>query len=207
MDSAFLKKEVEGKETYYIGKSVDGHFLINVKGEKDKDSSAEVVYRLPNNIVREFTISFKEPENWVAGIDTIKDHDGYVHKVGYYDKEIPFLFDKDGEIIFNETDIFNIYVNGESKYNETYSINLKSVADIAYGYRDTFRGKPEFFVPAVLLLGITLFDMKFPLFLFYTRTILNVRDPEPSDFYLLIQRITWVVAPIIVGILLIIAVV
>ncbi|MDX5475544.1 MAG: hypothetical protein LPK00_08390 [Bacillaceae bacterium] len=207
MDETFLKKVEKGKETHYIGKSADGHFHISVLGKKDIDSSAEVVYRLPNNIVREYTVAFKSPTNWDAGIDTLKDNDGYVHKIGYYEKDHLFLFDKDGEIIFNERDMVNIYVNNESRYNRNYSINLKMVADVAYGYRDTFRGKPEFFVPALLLLGFILFDMRFPLFFFYSRNILEVRDPEPSDLYLLIQRITWNVAPIIVGILLIIAVV
>ena len=207
MDNTFLKKEVEGGETYYIGKSVDGHFLVTVIGEKDKDSSAEVIYRLPNNIVREFTIVFKEPTNWDAGMDTLKDNDGKVHKIGFYDKESPFLVDDGGEPIFDEKGMVSMYFNGESIYNRHYTINLKWVADLAYGNSDTYRGKPEFLVPALLAIGLTLFDMKFPLFFFYTRNILDVRDPEPSDFYLLMQRISWVVMPVIGGFLLILALV
>lgn len=207
MDSTFLKKEVDGMETYYVGKSVDGHFFIKVKGEKDKDSAVEVVYRLPNDIVREYTVVFKEAANWDAGIDTIKDHAGKVHKIGYYDRESPFLMDEDGEIIFNDGDFLGVYINGESIYNRYYSINLKSVADVAYGHSDTFRGKPEFFVPAILFIGVALVDMRFPLFFFYMQNILDVRKPEPSDFYLFMQRLSWVVLPVLGVILLIIAVV
>ncbi|MFA9377156.1 MAG: hypothetical protein ACERKZ_10450 [Lachnotalea sp.] len=49
-------------------------------------------------------------------------------------------------------------------------------------------------------------DIKFPLFFFQTRHLLEVSNPEPSDFYMFMQRISWVVYPVIGTVLMIMAI-
>ena len=41
-------------------------------------------------------------------------------------------------------------------------------------------------------------DAAFPRALFYIQHCCDVRDPEPSDFYLAMQRLGWVVYPVLI---------
>ena len=41
-------------------------------------------------------------------------------------------------------------------------------------------------------------DAAFPRVLFYMQHCCDVRDPEPSDFYLAMQRLGWVVYPVLI---------
>ena len=38
-------------------------------------------------------------------------------------------------------------------------------------------------------------DVAFPTALFYLQHCCDVRDPEPSDFYLAMQKVSWAVYP------------
>jgi len=60
-----------------------------------------------------------------------------------------------------------------------------------------FRGQIPFLLMALIILLITWVDIKFPLFLFTLRHFMSVEDPEPSEFYLMMQKLSWYVLPII----------
>ena len=47
----------------------------------------------------------------------------------------------------------------------------------------------------VLLTLLLMLDVAFPLALFKLQHMLDVRDPEPTDFYLGMQRVGWVIYP------------
>ena len=49
----------------------------------------------------------------------------------------------------------------------------------------------------VLLSLLLLVDVTHPTALFYLQHACDVRDPEPSDFYLAVQRVGWVIYPVL----------
>lgn len=108
-----------------------------------------------------------------------------------------FLRDKNGEILFDE--IIRIHVNTgdtvESRFSKDYEVSLLT---FAYGDNDTIRGNPQFLVIAIIFSIITIIDIKDPLFFFQLKHFLSVQDPEPTELYLLLQRISWVIYPIII---------
>jgi len=203
-DDVFLKKEVVGSESHYKGSNIYGNFHITVEGQKDKSSSANVIYRLPNNISAWYTVKFKDASNWDLGIKdiSIMDEKGNIIFEGKYIKDTFFLYDKNGEPMVDE--VIRVRINDETLYNEDYKIPLKNIADLATFSDDTIRGRYEFLIMAVFLFIYIGIDIKFPLFFFNLRYWLAVENPEPSDFYIAMQKISWVVVPII-GIILLIA--
>jgi len=200
-DDTFLKKEVENSESHYIGKSIYGDISIIVKGLKNKQNSAKVIYRLPNDINMQYTVSFENTSNRNLSIVSVKDEKGNIIFEGKYNKDSPFLIDNNGEPLM---DYGQIIVNEENPYNEGYTIPIKNVVDMATFSNDTIRGRYEYLILAAILFIFTAIDIKFPLFFFNLRHFLNVRDPEPSDFYIAMQRIGWYVYPAI-GVVLMIA--
>lgn len=200
-DDTFLKKEVENSESHYIGKSIYGDISIIVKGLKNKQNSAKVIYRLPNDINMQYTVSFENTSNRNLSIVSVKDEKGNIIFEGKYNKDSPFLIDNNGEPLM---DYGQIIVSGENPYNEDYTIPIKNVVDMATFSNDTIRGRYDYLILAAILFIFTAIDIKFPLFFFNLRHFLSVRDPEPSDFYIAMQRIGWYVYPAI-GIVLMIA--
>jgi hypothetical protein len=64
----------------------------------------------------------------------------------------------------------------------------------------------RFLMPAIFLIIFTVIDRMFPLFFFKLRHFLDVKDPEPSDLYIAVQRLSWYAYPVITAILLIAAI-
>ncbi|HPL53956.1 MAG TPA: hypothetical protein PLW11_07420 [Bacillota bacterium] len=200
-DDAFLKKEQVSSERHYIGKNKYGNLHITVKGLTNKSPEAEVIFKLPKDINKQYTVAFKDAGNWDQGIKNIKDGGDIVFE-GDYRKGSYFLFDKNGRPLIS--DAVRVRVNGEISYNGNYEFSLKDVADFTYSAGDAIRGKYQYFVSAIFLFVITLIDVRYPLFFFNLKHFLNVRDPEPSDFYISMQRLSWIINPMI-GIVLMIA--
>lgn len=198
-DNAFLKKEVESSDTHYRGRNMYGNIHIIVKGIKNKHRNADVVYMLPNNINRKYTVEFKDENNWDLGISNIKNEYGAVIFEGSYSKYQPFLVDKSGQQIIE----INIQITGNriSPYNADYKVSLKNTADLAMFLNETIRGRHGFLLLAILLFVIISIDIKYPLFFFRLDHFLSVKDPEPSDFYISVQKASWYIVPII-GVLL-----
>ena len=219
-DDAFLKKQVLSSEIHYTGKTKYGRIQIMVKGIVDKQNSVEVDYRLPNDINKKYTVKFEKLSNlgigmeniedeYVSnlgiGIENIKDGEGNtIFPGGVYKKDIHYLFEKDGNPFLD--DFNQIIIESEDLYNKNYKVSLNNVAAFATSANDVIRGKYKYFVPAILLLIVELIDIKFPLLFFTLRNGLDVKDPEPSEFYLLMQNISRYVYPIIAIILMIAAI-
>ncbi len=202
-EDTFLKKEVVSSETHYVGKSLWGTIHITVKSLDDTRNSFNVTYRLPNDIHKVFTVDFTGNGNLGQGI-RIKDESDNLLFEGEYRKGDLFLFDNNGQPFMEG--IGEISVNGQSPYNSYYSIPLKNVVSFAAFENDTIRGDVRFLLLAVFLIILTAIDMRFPLFFFKLKYMFAVNDPEPSDFFLAMQRISWYAYSVIAFILLICAV-
>lgn len=205
----FLKKEVFSSGTQYTGNSKKGSIQIIVKGQIKNQSSVDVIYRLPNNVNYYYTVNFDDVTGPYIGIQNIKDKDGKIaFSGGNYSRDIHYLTSKDGQTIFDT----QVIVNGESPYNSDYiiypdnEVSLSNVVSFATSENDLIRGQYEYLVPAIFILVFTLIDIKFPLFFFYIRNFLVVKDPEPSELYTTIQRAGWLIGPAIAFILMIAAI-
>jgi hypothetical protein len=202
-DDTFLKKEVFGADNHYMGKNQWGGIHITVKGIKGVHDNIEVTYRLPNNIVKSYTVSFEKYDGFREKV-IIMNGKGDLIFEGEYREGDMFLIDKSGEPLFEG--IGQIFVNGQNPYNADHKIYLTNIVKLATFENETIRGNAELFIIALFLIIITAIDMKFPLFYFELRHFLSVKDPEPSDFYITMQRISWYAYPIIIFILLIAAI-
>ncbi|HHW30695.1 MAG TPA: hypothetical protein GXX20_03315 [Clostridiaceae bacterium] len=195
-DEVFLKKEVIGADTHYIGKGRWGQIHITVKGIKGIHDNIEVIYRLPNNIVEKYEVGFEKNNEDFREKVVIKDINNNIIFEGRYREGDIFLFDKNEEPFIEG--IGHIIINDQNPYKSDYKIYLKSVVSFASGEGEQIRGDVRLLVISIFLIIITVIDIKYPLFFFRLRHSLSVENPEPSDFYITMQRISWCISPIII---------
>jgi hypothetical protein len=194
-EGAFLKKTVGINECYYKGQNKYGNITVTVKGQINKDNSALVSYAYPYSINRQYTVNFKDSNNWDFGIENIQDSSGNILFEGEYRKNDNYLYDKTGKPLLED----NLRAIIGNKFpHQDYQLSLKNVADFATCSNDAIRGKYTSLILAVLLFIFTLIDIKDPLFFFQLKYRWDVNNPEPSDFYEVMQKISWCVNPIFI---------
>ncbi|GMQ65227.1 hypothetical protein [Vallitalea maricola] len=201
-EEAFLKKEVVGSEYHYKGNNGYGDMLVTVKGEAEEGNDVNVTFNLPNNIYKEFTVTFNKTTNYKSDIE-IEENSKIIFN-GEYNKDSSFLRDNNGEIIIDNS-LIRVTYNNESPFNADYKVPLINVVEFSLRDNEQKRGAGHLVFLAFFLFGITIFDYKYPLFFFNLKHILSVRDPEPSDFYIFMQKISWYVMPITGVVLMILA--
>ena len=126
----------------------------------------------------------------VSGVRVLKN--GAVLFQGGYDPEQEFLawFDENGDWDAGIT-ITGVY----DGYARNLELSKSNVAYFAQGPELTSRGSWGLYFLMVLLTGLLALDVLFPTALFYIHHACDVRDPEPSDFYVAMQAVSWVVYP------------
>ena len=87
--------------------------------------------------------------------------------------------------------------DGSGEQAGPLTLNERNVMYFASGPELTARGSWILYVMMVFFSLLVALDAAFPLTLFRLRHMCDVRDPEPSDFYLAMQRIGWVVYPVL----------
>lgn len=207
-NDTFLKKEVINEETHYMGKSKYGDIYIIVKGKLNEfdESKTEVIYNLPNNNIQRFTVYYNYKEKWHTGYVEIKDDKENTLFEGRYNKGSLFLYDKNNEPLMAEY-IQSVTGNDEKvTYGTYYRVPFKNIAEFSFLEKDTLRGNVEMMLYGIILLIIFIIDIKSPLFFFTLSHFLYVKDPEPSELYIAIQRISWVIYPTIALTMLILAI-
>ncbi|MGY3715860.1 hypothetical protein ACWE42_10085 [Sutcliffiella cohnii] len=203
-EQTFLERKVDGSTTHYIGKHTYGPIHLLVKEGEDGETK-NVTYLLPSKIKRQYTVT-TSTNNWGNEKVRIKDEKGLLLFEGMYSPDYFFLTSENGEPFIEEDAIIRIGYNNNSPFTKDYVIPLKHVVDVAMHENEVIRGDVPLLLIVFFLFGYTAFDRKFPLFFFYLRNFLDVRDPEPSEFYLSMQRLGWKVFPIVGVILLIVAI-
>ncbi len=83
-DDTFLKKQGEYTDIQYIGKTKQGKIQISVKALTDKQNSIDVIFRLPNDINKQYNVSFKDADYSGYGNLNIKDENGNTVFRGQY---------------------------------------------------------------------------------------------------------------------------
>ncbi|MGB4589987.1 MAG: hypothetical protein WBI17_12270 [Clostridiaceae bacterium] len=197
LDESFLRKTQTESETIYSGKVNRVKTTIMQKGEVSRDSSIIVKVVEGNEPEKVFTINILDMVKNELGERysfSVKEPSGEVSKFGYNSREIHPLTDEAGRPIFVIDHM--VFSFGEEERTPMQNLMFK-VVRVAFGDANTIRGNVGYFIFALLFLVMTLIDIRWPLFFFTVDHFLFVRDPEPSDLYLAIQKGRWIVSPVI----------
>lgn len=93
--------------------------------------------------------------------------------------------------------------NGDRLKQIELADSITSIARFATGHGVEKRGEIIPLIMFFIALAIYLVDMKYPLFFFQLHNSISVKDPEPSEFYLAMQKLGWfVIYPILLVVLL-----
>lgn len=105
-------------------------------------------------------------------------------------------YDKNGQ--WDSTMIFSVrtYSSGQD-YWDRYETTAGSVLAFANGPELVHRGSIGLYILMVFLTLLLMLDVAYPLVLFKLQHCCDVRDPEPSDFYLVMQKVAWVIYPLL----------
>lgn len=188
-DGTFLKKEGEYPHVEYVGKSGDGHMHILINALDDEGNNVEIEFRLPNKINIKYFIEFKDRFDEIYKFVKIQDQSRNTVFEGLYDENSPFLFDNAGSP-YLDSELIRITVGGQSIYNEDYKVSFKEAIDLSTFKKREMRGDMGFLLYALILFSITAIDIKFPLFFFKLNHFLSVKDPEPTDFFYFMQKLS-----------------
>lgn len=85
---------------------------------------------------------------------------------------------------------------GESQ-TTLFSTPFTSLAQLAAGDNIHYRGSWQWFFFISVLAGLLSLTVAFPMAWFKLNHFLSVRDPEPSDFYLAMMKVEWVLVPVL----------
>ena len=82
-------------------------------------------------------------------------------------------------------------------YWEHYETDRGTILSFARGPQLVSRGSWMLYFTMLLFSGLLALDAAYPLALFRWQHMCDVKDPEPSDFYLEMQRAGWCIYPIL----------
>lgn len=197
-DDHLLRVMERTEASIYFGE-VHGE-SVSVKVRRIDTDTAKVEYSIDGKIDDVYTVEYPlEPITTsngyqVDGICILKN--GNVFFEGGYDPDEKFLcwFDKNGEwdagvsISFSMTGDVETAPRELTKSNVMYFVN---------GPEIVHRGSLLLYFLMVALTLLAMLDVAHPRALFYLRHCCDVRDPEPSDFYLATQKVAWVIYPVL----------
>ena len=134
----------------------------------------------------------------------IRQGDEVVFRGGYCPERALSLWDGDGEPVWDTS--FSVessgggstlYVDGrEVTREEQYAPALSVLAEVALGPELTHRGSVGLYLAVTLLALVNILQICFPGFFFRLSLwghVRNVDEAEPSDWYILLERIEWLI--------------
>lgn len=197
-EDSFLKLSQSNNMYQYKGSVYGQDILITVEGNLRERDSAIITYAIEDFDTRVYTVKV---ENWLGKNADVKIFDGFgqIYEGSY---RPTILINKDGSLYIEETKI-TYYNNDVSIFDEDYKISYSHIVSTALKDSVSNRGKGALLFYALLIMAIHTIDVIWPLFFFNIRYGYAVRKPEPSDRYLVAQRISRFIYPIIAIMLLI----
>lgn len=86
---------------------------------------------------------------------------------------------------------------GNATQDSTIRAPLSDLAQLAAGDNIHYRGSWQWFFFISVLAELLSLTVAFPMAWFKLNHFLSVRDPEPSDFYLAMMKVEWVLVPVL----------
>ena len=189
---SLLQKSESGGQTTYAGKLNGERVTIAVRPEEDATTTVEYTSDTVHDIYQmEYPLTpIPTERGMVDGIRILKN--GSVLFEGAYDRDASYgWYDRDGQWDPGIT----ITVSTGTAAGAPAGLDQYDVAYFADGPGLTARGSWGLYFIMVLFTLLVMLDVAFPRLLFYLQHCCDVRDPEPSDFYLAMQKVSWAVYP------------
>lgn len=193
-DGALLERTVVPDQTTYTGKVHGEAVTVTVRNDGGSVTTVEYVVgeALHDVYTMEYPLDPIQTEyGAVDGIRILKN--GKVLFEGGYTTDHTYgWYDTNGE--------WDPGIGGAVGYGPAgapMELGRGDVVGFARGPELVSRGSWALYAMLVLLTLLLAFDVAYPTALFYIQHCCDVRDPEPSDFYLTMQKIGWVVYPFV----------
>lgn len=161
----------------------------------------EVDFRIGNRIQDDCTLETGLPPIQAEQLGPVEHiritkNDSLLFEGGYDPEYGMGWYDLDGN-----WDPFTMSVSYSSTagddYWEHYETDRGTILSFARGPQLVSRGSWELYFAMLLLSALLALDAAFPLVIFHWQHMCDVKDPEPSDFYLGMQRAGWCIYPIL----------
>lgn len=199
---ALLRVETSETQTVYTGK-VNGE-MVCIQVEPAGDNRTDVVYQAGDHPAQTYTLEYPtetpvatQGGTTVDGVRVLRN--GSVLFEGGLDPDAESLFrwySPDGTL--DADMIISVSTGEDEDYGPPESLGRDSVWYFAQGPDTSARGSVGVYLLMLLFSALVALDAAFPRALFYMQHCCDVRDPEPSDFYLAMQRLGWVVYPVLI---------
>ena len=111
-----------------------------------------------------------------------------------------YLTDEDNHITPDSFDVYVYTEYGNRSVWDDYTPSNLFVVKVAYGLNLAYPGSIGLFAMMLIAAICVAVDVLFPEFWFQLKHMLDVRDPEPSDFYIAMQRLGWAVYPVLIAV-------
>jgi hypothetical protein len=179
---SFFTKSVENGTAFYIGLLNESKTNISVSAPKGGVTS--ITYQMEGYEKRTYLVTL--------GSSVYDSNTNYpIHITNENGKEVydgnllrGQLFNKNGEPVFDD----RITSTGAQYFDIRDTLTATEITGMALHQYDAIRGNPVLLTIAVLLFLLAIFDMMFPLAIFSMRHVIEVEDPQPSDWYLTVQK-------------------
>ena len=198
-EDALLRRTETEESVIYSGRSHGEDIRITVT--PFNETLTEVDYTIGDRVKDVCTLETGLPEirtehgNTVEGIRITKN--GYTLFEGGRDPDQEFgWYDLEGKWDPEMLVSVRATYSGQDHW-DSYETSAGSVMAFANGPELVHRGSIGLYILMVVLTLLLMVDVAYPLLLFRLEHCCDVRDPEPSDFYLAMQKVAWVLYPIL----------
>lgn len=194
-EGALLKVSASPGQTVYSGKAHGDPVTITVTPDGGSATAVEFVIgdRFHDIYSVEYPLENIRTEygDTVPGVRILKN--GGVLFEGGYDETAEYSwYDSDGTL--SMMGVFGFTTNGGDSWSG-YETTAPDVMRFAREPELTARGSWALYFLMTFLTLLLMLDVACPTTLFYIRYCFSVRNPEPSDDYLVMQKISWVICP------------
>lgn len=183
--------------TVYAGKAHGTPVEITVTRESDTRAAVEFLIEgvLDDVCVVDYPLAPIRTEGGytVDGVRITKNGK-LLFEGGYGAAEIYGWYDLDGA--FDSSGFITVRGSTNDPWHG-FEVDKHHAMGFALGPKLEARGSWGMYFLLLFLTLLLALDAAFPMSLFYLRHCCDVRDPEPSDFYLACQKIGWAVYPLL----------
>ena len=196
-----LLRRTETEESVIYNGKVRGEQVEITVAPSGSGNLTEVDFRIGNRIQDDCTLETGLPPIQAEQLGPVEHiritrngqllfEGGYTaeHDMGWYDLEGNWAPFSGLEATFR--------TSGEN-YWDSYKTSAGTILAFARGPERTARGSWMLYFTMLLFSGLLALDAAYPLALFRWQHMCDVKDPEPSDFYLEMQRAGWCIYPIL----------
>ncbi|MDF2540443.1 MAG: hypothetical protein K0S47_161 [Herbinix sp.] len=202
-EDSFLKQDKINGTYEYNGTAYGEDIQVTVDGEVEQSGTSNISFYIGDFFKKYYTVNATNITD--TGADIAIYEKTLLLFEGNYRKSQgtvpPIIFNRKGEPEFD----IRVSVNQQSPFQASYQVSNSQIVTTAFQDNVVIRGSIPLLLMALILIIFTAIDMKSPLFFFQLRYMLSVNNPEPSEIYTFIQKITWYVNPVITLIILIAA--